>query len=153
MTITSFTRYTVPQANRILGVDGWVYFARCAALGVLKIGWSQDPAHRLEQLRCGIPHPLEMITARAGSKADEKALHHRYRDLRVSGEWFRYAPRLQLLVWRTLKKNGPTPWPAPLKRTKEEAALDRLVSNGKASYVPWTEPVEHHHLFGGRNGG
>ena len=150
MSITSLTRFTVSEGTRMLGIDGWVYFVLCPELNLLKIGWTQNPPERFQALRVGMPYPIAMLTARAGSRADEAALHARYQDMRVSGEWFRYRPRLRRFVASVLKKHGPTPWPAPLKLTKYEAALERAVQNGKASYIAWPDEIEHRHLFGGR---
>lgn len=150
MTITSLTRFTVKEGTQMMGVPGWVYFVLCADLNVLKIGWTQNPPERFQALRVGIPYPIECLTARPGSVADEKALHRRYRDLRASGEWFRYEPRLKRFVAAVLKTHGPTPWPAPLKLTGQEAALERAVQNGKASYITWPEDIDERQMFGGR---
>jgi len=135
MTINSFTRYSVQHANRMMGCNGWVYFALCPAIDMLKIGWSVDPGQRIVSLQPGVPFPVEMITARPGSKADEKALHLRYSDLRVSGEWFRYGPQLKSLVSRTLAKHGATPWPGQVRYTKDQWLLERAVRARRACYI------------------
>jgi hypothetical protein len=73
-----------------------VYFIReDVAEGSIKIGTTVgDPLARLAALRTGNPRPLRLLVAIPGGTAEEKALHERFKDLRLEGEWFRPAERL-----------------------------------------------------------
>lgn len=65
-----------------------IYYARRGD-GLVKIGTTRAGLKsRLRHL--SYEHgPLELLTVASGSFAQERALHTRFADLRVSGEWFR----------------------------------------------------------------
>lgn len=64
----------------------------------IKIGWSW--AHpgarggRLAQLQTGCPDELRLLGAILGAKSEERALHARFYEHRIRGEWFRHAPEI-----------------------------------------------------------
>lgn len=72
-----------------------VYFIQEAGGGPIKIGFGSDPEHRLQTLQVGNPRPLRLIGAFGGGLREERALHRRFRMLRIAGEWFR--PDVELL--------------------------------------------------------
>lgn len=54
----------------------------------IKIGWSRDPARRLQELQVGNPTPLKIIGCVAATRLIEPALHQLFAPAAVSGEWF-----------------------------------------------------------------
>jgi len=64
-----------------------------------KIGYSRDPMGRLKSLQTGNSDRLKLVAMWEGTQADERALHERYRNQRLEGEWFcldtRQIPLLQ----------------------------------------------------------
>ena len=63
-----------------------VYVIRCGYR--VKIGFTQNLAQRLHSLTTANHRPIELITSWPAPKEAEKALHARFADLRVKGEWF-----------------------------------------------------------------
>lgn len=72
---------------------GSVYFAE--ADGFVKIGYSTNVEARLRSLSTGAPFPVRLIGSHPGTQADEAALHRKFRDHRVSGEWFRASDEIR----------------------------------------------------------
>ncbi len=72
----------------------WVYFVRAKLSGYIKIGFTRVPNKRIGTIMTDCPEPVELIGKIAGSLADERALHARFADHRLNGEWFRPAPEL-----------------------------------------------------------
>lgn len=66
---------------------GYVYLAG-GEHGPLKIGWSKDPAARIEAFQTGNYQHLTVIAKREGTQADERQVHDKLSDHRVKGEWF-----------------------------------------------------------------
>ena len=69
------------------GVPGWV-----------KIGKAKNIAKRMRDLQIGSPVPLRLVAVLSQNTADESKLHHRWRHLRSSGEWFRLDNELAAFV-------------------------------------------------------
>lgn len=65
----------------------FTYFIQAAKGGPIKIGKANDIKHRLSSLQGGSPWPLVCIACIRGNV--EAELHHRFRKLRIGGEWFR----------------------------------------------------------------
>ena len=81
-----------------------IYFVQ-AASGPIKIGFVKKAmVHRLKDLQVGNHEVLTLIGWKLGTVSEERALHVRFRHLRIRGEWFRPAPELLALV----KKHPPT---------------------------------------------
>lgn len=75
-------------------MDGIVYFLQ-AADGPVKVGWcsSRDGiARRLRAAQLGHPARLQVVAAILGDRTLEHQLHHRWRNHRLEGEWFRPNP-------------------------------------------------------------
>ena len=83
------------------GVDDVVYVVRSRATGLVKIGYSSNPARRLDELaaRHG---PLDLLLVLAGDRRDEKALHRRFAGHAVGHEWFRCSRELESFVGAVL---------------------------------------------------
>lgn len=63
-----------------------VYFARAGER--VKIGKARDVAARLRELQTSAPFKLELMAVMPGSFEEERAVHDRFKHLRVVGEWF-----------------------------------------------------------------
>lgn len=71
-------------------MSGVVYFIGCEGAGAVKIGFTQNRVYeRLNQAQVNCPLPLTLLAAFRGTYADEAALHLRFADLRIRGEWFK----------------------------------------------------------------
>ena len=90
------TRYELPvedRRRRSRKLKEVVYFIGAEA-GPIKIGVSCDPAKRLRTLQTGHPVPLMLLAVVPGGVGVERALHRKFADLRVRGEWFARSPEL-----------------------------------------------------------
>lgn len=74
-----------------------VYFIRVRGTNIVKIGSSERPDDRIQQLQVGSPHELELLGT-CDSPSDEfsdsdgmseKYYHRRFANRRIRGEWFR----------------------------------------------------------------
>lgn len=73
--------------------SGYVYLVveeASALLGppMAKIGWSVNPRARCGSLQAGNPRKLCVLASIQGTQEDEKALHAKYIDQNILGEWF-----------------------------------------------------------------
>ena len=71
-----------------------VYFIQQGDNGPIKIGYSADPQRRLQSLSTASPYPLRLLGVVDGDMALEQALHHRFADHQLEGEWFAPTPDL-----------------------------------------------------------
>lgn len=73
---------------------GSIYFAAIhpdESVGLVKIGYTDGSvAKRVGHFQTGCPYPIDVYHVREGSYDDERALHERFRDYHVRGEWFRF---------------------------------------------------------------
>lgn len=67
-------------------MSGFVYAIECS--GRVKIGFSMQPAKRLSKIASDAPFPCRLLGYWPGSEADELAIHEKFQDTRVHGEWF-----------------------------------------------------------------
>jgi transcription elongation factor Elf1 len=81
--------------------QGFVYFIRSPANGLVKIGFSANPKERIDSLQTAHGTKLELLALRKGSLGDERALHQRFRPYRVKGEWFEAVDELLIEIGRT----------------------------------------------------
>jgi hypothetical protein len=77
---------------------GWVYFIQAREGGPIKIGWTYDTGKRLIGLQCGSPQALVLLASESGARSDEQALHLRFSESRIYGEWFSETPELLALI-------------------------------------------------------
>jgi len=77
-----------------------VYFIRDKQTKLIKIGRSNNPRDRLKQVAKTVPdHVLELLAHTSETpEFNEAVLHHRFREDRVEGEWFRSSESLLELV-------------------------------------------------------
>lgn len=81
--------------KRINYRKGYIYLLRAIAPhNYYKIGLSKDPATRIESMGVKLPFPIEPIHTFPTNDMyrTEKALHEKYADKRVNGEWFELSP-------------------------------------------------------------
>lgn len=68
-------------------IVGTIYFIQRG--NMVKIGFAANVKKRIRQLQTASPEPIALIAVLEAAPAVEKHLHHRFRKLRVRGEWFR----------------------------------------------------------------
>jgi hypothetical protein len=67
-----------------------VYFVFSVVANAVKVGQSETPWRRLRSLQVGHPGELRMLAMQNGGESLERALHGRFKEYRLTGEWFRY---------------------------------------------------------------
>lgn len=104
-----------PAREIVKRSSGFVYAARCHALGVVKIGWASDVAKRVKVIDAHSPAPVVLEWSAPGSLADEIRLHRLAERHRARGEWFAltHDEFLALLAsWRPTTGQQPSERPA-----------------------------------------
>lgn len=71
-------------------INTYVYFILNENDGLVKIGYSKNPWSRCKQLQTGNGNKLKLIYYVFGDKDVEYAMHLRFKDFKVRGEWFKY---------------------------------------------------------------
>ncbi|MBX5206720.1 GIY-YIG nuclease family protein [Rhizobium sp. NZLR11] len=66
--------------------------------GLVKIGYSNDPRRRFHNLSIGCPTVCTLIGVTEGGKAEERALHQRFTELKVRGEWFKFTAEVNSFI-------------------------------------------------------
>jgi hypothetical protein len=89
-----------PDRPRYSENDGWIYFLYSPAFEAIKIGFAKNVASRLKAYRLHHPEDLVLLGTIAGSIQNEQALHERFRDHLIRGEWFRDTPAIRSLIDR-----------------------------------------------------
>lgn len=74
--------------------DGYIYFIQGLCGGAIKIGYSQEPIKRLNQLQTGYPDTLTILMMIPGNKDLEQQLHEEFYEYKLKGEWFKPDPYL-----------------------------------------------------------
>lgn len=97
-----------------------VYFITTADEQFLKIGVSVDVESRLKNLQTSQPSRLRLVGIIEGDEDVEAQWHRRFRHLRQSGEWFRYAGDLRAAVHKEI--NAGFHHPAVSGRGREDHA-------------------------------
>ncbi len=71
-----------------------VYAIGMAGHDAVKLGWTANPAKRLRDLQIGCPLALTLLWVLPTSDAPgvEAALHRKFRDRQIQGEWFDLGP-------------------------------------------------------------
>lgn len=116
--------------------DGYVYFVRCPANGLIKIGHTGrvDPWLRFEGLLASSPVPLEVLGVIPASKEFEKSLHVAFAAWWHHNEWFEPSEPLLAFIAREIP-----PWrPDAVSRD-----LDLVNRNRKAELLR-----EHRERYG-----
>jgi len=90
--------------NRPIPIS-WVYFIYAAEINRVKIGTSNDPEMRLYALSKQAPCEYTIIGLTQGDYDVEQAIHERFAQYRVYGEWFTYSPEIADYVARYTVKH------------------------------------------------
>lgn len=98
-----------------------VYFISAPSLRLVKIGTSNSPQKRLQEIQVGSACPVFLAAVVDGGAAVEQSLHSRFAHLRSHGEWFSLAGELAEFI-ATL-----SPWepPEPMKRGRPATGRKR----------------------------
>ena len=85
-----------------MATHGFVYVARARTTGHIKIGFSTQPIHRVQQLAADTRQVLDIVAIKRGTRQDEAAMLRQmdaYR-VRFSGcrEWLRPCPEVDAFV-------------------------------------------------------
>ncbi|MEM6736850.1 MAG: GIY-YIG nuclease family protein, partial [Bacteroidota bacterium] len=101
----------ITPANRELSLDGeklthevhFVYFILNRDSNVIKISIAKNLDRRLKSLQTSSPAKLELLKSVSVSSSQEaheqeRALHQQFRDIQLTGEWFKAEPRLMQYV-------------------------------------------------------
>jgi hypothetical protein len=75
-----------------------IYFLQATDGGPIKIGCSMNPNLRSRSLAGLFPYSVEILAQIEGGFAQESFLHHCFRPIAVSQEWFRSIPPMWLTV-------------------------------------------------------
>ncbi|MEU4012096.1 MarR family transcriptional regulator [Streptomyces pseudogriseolus] len=120
----------------------WVYVIGSPVVRPVKIGVSDDPEERLEDLQTGSPVPLVLLWQVHGGQRLESLLHERFTAYRTHGEWFDFGdddPILTVAEEAARLGYGPlpvvplprqpiTPAPRPTRRVKQDTVRGRLLA-------------------------
>lgn len=103
-----------PGRPRVPGIDdptSWsrderrTYFIRVGDDGPIKIGRASDVRARLAKLQCSSPKRLILMGSAAGGHR-EREFHVRFKELKVSGEWFRPDASLLAAIEECLREDS-----------------------------------------------
>ena len=76
-----------------------IYFLKeNSRYGKVKIGYSNNIKKRLESLQVANSNELLVLLVANGGQRAEKGLHHKFKSLRVRGEWYKPAPELMKFI-------------------------------------------------------
>lgn len=75
-----------------------VYFVTCRAANAVKIGHSVDPHARLPEIQLGCPLPLTLEAMLPGARDEEVAMHWRFSEHRLHGEWFEITDTMEAII-------------------------------------------------------
>ncbi len=93
--LSAFEEANERVASEPRGRKTYIYFAHCAATNLMKIGVSDDPLRRIEDLTKKTGLALALYHVTEGSFTEEKRLHEQFSSLRREGEYFAYEGALK----------------------------------------------------------
>lgn len=93
-----------------------IYFLRNPENGLIKIGRTTNLKKRIRQIELMENTALILLRTMTGEKELEIALHRKFQEMRVSGEWFK--PGEELLNF--IRNNLDLPNPKELSRTRKK---------------------------------
>jgi len=73
-----------------------IYFIR--SLDAVKIGYSANPAIRLQALQTANPNRLELLYSFPSLQCREKQIHEELSHLNIGGEWFKYNDEIRQYI-------------------------------------------------------
>ena len=108
-----------------------IYFVQAGEAGPIKIGRTQHPiAKRLKSLQVGCPWPIRLLAIRSGNFLSETAVHRKFKDYRISGEWF--LPDKEILDFIEEVRHPDFRWPVLRRKitTKISRPKEGFASGG-----------------------
>ena len=79
-------------------IDKYVYFIITEHKDRVKIGISNDPKRRLEEVQKYIPYKLILLFYTEGNRVIEQRLHEIFEKDHVQHEWFKFSQEIQELI-------------------------------------------------------
>ncbi|MEB0325779.1 DUF1376 domain-containing protein [Citrobacter portucalensis] len=86
--VTSPRGKKLPGGDSLKGFNGYVYFIKNPASGLIKIGYSKNPWARLSELRRNYGSELSVVATIKTVEKSETSIHAAFDRYRVEGEWF-----------------------------------------------------------------
>lgn len=77
----------------------------------MKIGVAKHATQRLSDMQVGCPFPLTLLKVIAGEYAEEAALHGRFAEYTMRGEWFKLEPLREYIAGLPSYSDGRLPLP------------------------------------------
>jgi hypothetical protein len=80
--------------------SGFIYFLLVEHADAVKIGWTRDKSlkTRMRHYYTYCPLNVDVLKVIPGSMMYERALHKRFTQIRMRGEWFRYTEELKSFI-------------------------------------------------------
>lgn len=103
-----------------------VYFIRDAERPEVKIGYSYSPTTRMKALQHNHPRPLQLLKTIYGFRAEEAALHRKFKQYRLHGEWFQLSDELVRFIGR--RRPVKVPPRKPLMEVLRDTIRDMLAA-------------------------
>lgn len=103
----------------------YVYFIQAGEDGPVKIGVAAEPFKRLAELQTGNPARLRVVAIIEGDTGIEKALHERFAEHRLEGEWFK--PTHVLLAIHAIRSSANYASVTPIRSAMKAAANRPIV--------------------------
>lgn len=124
-----------------------VYLIGNTHANVGKIGFSDYPQGRLSALQTGCPYPLEILSTLEGGYPEESALHRKYKNRNLSGEWFELNENILQEFGLTYAQNTKMVTKVhtcftPIKPSQHQYILLRSLGNKYTSEVLQTQFTE-----------
>jgi len=93
-------RWTHMHPSRLIEEKGYVYLLIHDSTQLLKVGYSETPAKRIQSHRAALPGGLRCIGVIAGGKYLEKTIHEELREWLAPGhcEWFYFSSAVEKYV-------------------------------------------------------
>lgn len=104
-----------------------VYFIRDAKLPEVKIGYSYSPERRLKALKSEYRRELQLLKTIYGYRAEEAALHRKFKQYRLHGEWFQLTGELVRFIGR--RRPAKVPPRKPFTQILQETIRDLLAAD------------------------
>lgn len=120
-----------------------VYFVTCREANAVKIGSSLEPHGRLREIQLGCPIKLKLEAMLPGSHAEEHALHARFADDRIHGEWFRLTEMIEAIIAANPPSEAPARVPLPGRSTAAERRAARARAERAAAQLAAEREREH----------
>ncbi|WP_424140409.1 GIY-YIG nuclease family protein [Roseomonas chloroacetimidivorans] len=116
-----------------------VYFIQAGENGPVKIGTTESILRRIALIQNGQAEPVRLLHLFEGGREEEQALHRRFREYRLRGEWFR--PASEIIAGDV----GLAPMAVPAPERKAYSCLswseEAKLSAAQKRAARWADPV------------